>query len=133
VQAILAAAVIWTWGWYWADPITSLLIAGLVVYSSWELVRSSVDVLMEGVPDHIGLDAVTTTLAGIPGVRDVHDLHVWSIASGFVALSAHLVIDTESDSDRILRVAENRLKTEFQIEHSTIQMDIGAPCSAHLH
>ena len=90
IQAIVAGALIWAYGWRWVDPVASVLIGLLVIYSSWSLIRQSVAVLMEGAPGHIDVDAVRSALLAVPHVTQVHDLHVWTITSGFVALSAHL-------------------------------------------
>ena len=97
VQAIVAGILILTYGWYWVDPVASILIALLVVYSSWSLISQSVHVLMEGSPAHITVADVRTALKDIDTVKDVHDLHIWSITSGFVSLSAHIVVDEGAD------------------------------------
>jgi cobalt-zinc-cadmium efflux system protein len=128
VQAIGAAVAIALFGWTWIDPVASILIALLVVYASWSLLRESIAVLMEGVPGDIDLDHVRAALSGVVRVRDVHDLHVWSITSGFVALSAHLVIDDEADAAPTLRAAQGLLAERFGIRHTTLQLDIGAGC-----
>ena len=78
--------------WYWADPLASVLIAGLVLYSSWSLVKESVAVLMEGTPKDVNVDHVRDAVMSIDGVSEVHDLHVWSITSGLKSLSAHVVV-----------------------------------------
>lgn len=124
-QAIVAGVLIWAYGWSWVDPVASILIALLVIYSSWTLLWQSVAVLMEGVPAHIDLGAVREALRQLPGVEDVHDLHVWSITSGFVALSAHLVVATGADAADILHRAEACLADEFEIRHSTLQLEAG--------
>jgi cobalt-zinc-cadmium efflux system protein len=127
-QAIVAAALVWAFGWHWADPVASILIALLVVYASWSLLRQSVAVLMEGTPPHIDLAAVRRQLAAAPGVSDVHDLHVWTITSGFVALSAHLVVRDAAMAADVLRSVEQSLADRFGIRHSTLQIDPGQPC-----
>ena len=128
VQAIAAAIAIALFGWTWIDPVASILIALLVVYASWSLLRESIAVLMEGVPADIDLEQVRAALAGVVHVRDVHDLHVWSITSGFVALAAHLVIDDEADAAPTLRAAQACLAERFGIHHTTLQLDIGPGC-----
>jgi cobalt-zinc-cadmium efflux system protein len=133
-QAIAAAILIWVFGWTWVDPAASILIALLVVYSSWSLLRQSVAVLMEGAPGHIDVDAVREALGAVRGVDEVHDLHVWTITSGFVALSAHLVVSPSCDAEEVLRLSERCLVDRFSIRHSTVQLDIGRPCGqAHHH
>lgn len=128
-QAIGAAALIWTFGWQWVDPVASILIALLVVYSSWSLLRQSVGVLMEGTPAHIDPAAVRSALKGVAGVEDVHDFHLWSITSGFVALSAHLVVPATADVRQVLQRSQACLAGQFAIRHSTLQIDLGGSCS----
>jgi cobalt-zinc-cadmium efflux system protein len=122
VQAIAAGALISGLRWYWADPLASILIGILVIFSSWGLLRESVGVLMEGVPPNLELDEVAAVVAGVPGIRAVHDLHVWTITSGFVALSAHVVVPPETPEDILWRVRA-ALHDRFGIEHSTIQVE----------
>jgi cobalt-zinc-cadmium efflux system protein len=128
VQVIVAAAAIAVFGWTWIDPAASILIALLVVYASWSLLRESIDVLMEGVPADIDLDQVRAALSGVSGVSGVHDLHVWSITSGFVALSAHLVIEDTAGAAAALQAAQACLAGRFGIHHTTLQVDVGARC-----
>jgi cobalt-zinc-cadmium efflux system protein len=132
-QAIAAAILIWRFGWPWIDPVASILIALLVIYSSWSLVSQSVGVLMEGTPAHIDVDAVRGALAGLPGVEDVHDLHIWTITSGFVALSGHLVVNGAANAAEVLERADARLADRFGIRHSTLQLDVGEPCRQIRH
>lgn len=122
VQAIVAGALIWAFGWNWADPLASIMIGLLVVWSAWSLLREAVDVLMEGVPRHVAMDAVKQALGGIEGVRAVHDLHVWTITSGFVSLSAHVKV-AGRDPDLILDDARRVVRERFGIQHSTIQLE----------
>lgn len=122
-QAMLAGGLIWAFGWNWADPLASVLIALLVIYSSWSLLKEAVGVLMEGVPAHIDVDAVRSTLAGIPGVSSVHDLHVWTITSGREALSAHLVVEEEKAQRALLPQVRKILHDRFGIHHVTVQVE----------
>lgn len=122
-QAMLAGGLIWAFGWSWADPLASVLIALLVIYSSWSLLKEAVGVLMEGVPAHIDVDAVRSTLAGIPGVSSVHDLHVWTITSGREALSAHLVVEEEKAQRALLLQVRKVLHDRFGIHHVTVQVE----------
>jgi cobalt-zinc-cadmium efflux system protein len=123
VQAIAAGASIWAFGWTWADPLASVLISLLVIYSSWSLLREAVGVLMEGAPPHIDVDQVRDTLAGLPGVSGVHDLHVWTISSGREALSAHLVVVEESRRLSMLTQVRGALHDRFGIHHVTVQIE----------
>src|SRR5436305_9688313 len=92
VQAIVAGVLIWRFGWQWADPVASVLIALLVIYSAWSLLRAATGVLMEHAPAHIDVDEVQEAMAQVPGVLEVHDLHVWTITSGMESLSAHVLV-----------------------------------------
>ncbi|MFI5165501.1 MAG: cation diffusion facilitator family transporter [Thermoanaerobaculales bacterium] len=125
VEAIIAGALISVLGWNWADPVASLLIGCLVLYSSWRLVRESVAVLMEGTPGSIDLDEVRAAIATVEGVVAVHDLHVWTITSGFVALSAHVIARVDSPEDVLWRIRD-LLDNRFGIAHSTIQVETAA-------
>lgn len=127
VQAVAAGALIWRFGWLWADPLASILIALLVVWSAWTLVRDSAHVLMEGAPAHIDARAVEAAIAGVPGVVGVHDLHVWTITSGFDALSAHARVAGRLP-DEVLRDIRDVLTRRHGITHSTIQLESEAGC-----
>jgi cobalt-zinc-cadmium efflux system protein len=133
LQAIVAGALIWVYGWHWVDPLASVLIGALVIYSSWSLIRQSVAVLMEGAPAHIDVDAVRASLLELPHVTSVHDLHVWTITSGFVALSTHVTCPGPHDHDSLLREAQGMLSQRFGIRHSTIQIDRDPSCEGATH
>ncbi len=122
VQAIAAGALIWAFGWTWADPVASALIGVLVIYSSWSLLRETVAVLMEGVPGHIELDEVRGAILELPGVLEVHDLHVWSITSGVESLSAHVVVEEPFGSE-VLGEIRRTMRRRFKITHQTIQLE----------
>ena len=122
IEAVVAGALVGGLGWTWADPAASLLIAGLVLFSSWRLVREATAVLMEGTPGGVDLDEVRAAIAAVSGVRGIHDLHVWTITSGFVALSAHVTVSADCRDDVLWRVRE-LLGDRFGIRHSTIQIE----------
>src|SRR5262245_54566430 len=82
--AIVAGALIWALQWHWVDPVTSMLTSGLVLFSSWALLKETVAVLMEGTPGHIDVDKVQQAIRVLPGVHSVHDLHIWTITSGLI-------------------------------------------------
>ncbi len=121
VQVLVAGTLVLVFGLTWVDPLASILIALLVLYSSWELVSASVSVLMESAPGHIDIDAVRDALRSLPGVVEVHDLHVWTITSGMVALSAHLI--AEERRPELLSDARRTLSHRFAITHATIQVE----------
>jgi cobalt-zinc-cadmium efflux system protein len=122
VQTVVAGALIWAFGWNWADPVASILVAALVVASAWSLLREAVGVLMEGTPAHVDTRAVKEVIAGVDGVREVHDLHVWTITSGFVSLSAHVVVPARAP-ESVLEDVRGVVRERFGIEHSTIQLE----------
>jgi cobalt-zinc-cadmium efflux system protein len=126
VGAIMAGAAVWLFGWYRADPIISAVIALLIVWSSWNLLRQSVAVLMEGAPGGIDVDEVEAAIKEVPGVCGLHDLHVWTITSGFHALSAHAVMAGDvppEDWSRILEEIRSTVHDKFGIDHVTIQVE----------
>ena len=123
VQAIAAGALIWAFGWQWADPAASVLIALLVVYSSWSLLKEATGVLMESAPSHIDVDEVRNAMIGINGVIEVHDLHVWTITSGMETLSAHVVVEEGCYDCDVLTEIRTALHERFGIHHMTVQME----------
>ncbi len=127
VGVILAAALIWITGWLWLDPLVSAFIGVLIVVSSWRVLKGSLHILIEGVPEHLSLEKISRSMAGVEGVLNVHDLHVWSICSGHVALSAHVVTANQSlaEGDGIMTELKARL-SQFGIEHTTIQFECEA-------
>lgn len=126
VGAIVAAVAIILSGLYWVDPLVSVLIGCLVLYSSWGLVRESVHILMEGVPLELNIRDIEDSIVGLDGVCCVYDLHVWSITTHRHALSAHVVLsDPEYDRNLLLRELSELLRTQFSIDHSTVQIESG--------
>ena len=116
-------------GWTLADPILSVGIAALIAVGAWRILRETTDILMEGTPKGIGMQALVADMKRVPGVQDVHDLHVWSITSGMYALSCHALIADQptSESSSILQALETMLSDKYQIGHTTIQFE----CHAH--
>ena len=127
VGVLLSAAIIHFTGQLAADPIISFVIAATIVWSAIRLTREAVDVLLEGAPGHIAVGAVSGALEAVPGVTAVHDLHVWTITSGLIALSCHIVVTCEGPDcrthDQILTDAKSVLREKFAIEHTTIQFE----------
>jgi cobalt-zinc-cadmium efflux system protein len=120
---IVAALTILLTGWLQADPVVSILIGVLIVASSWTILRDSTSILLEAAPRDVDTRAVGERLAGAPGVVDVHDLHIWTITSGFPALSAHVLVGRGEDCHARRRELETILAREFSIEHTTLQVD----------
>jgi cobalt-zinc-cadmium efflux system protein len=123
VGAIAAGAVMSLYGWYTADPLFSALIAVLIIWSSWRLIREATNVLLEGTPAHINLAAVEEAIMRTEGVADVHDLHVWTITSGREALSAHVIHAYSISQPELLKELRAKLHDRFGVDHLTIQME----------
>jgi cobalt-zinc-cadmium efflux system protein len=123
VGAIAAGAVMLSTGWYLADPLISVFIGALILFSSWSLVKDSVNVLMQTVPKGIQLEDVRRTIESVQGVHKVHDLHVWAVTSDIYTLSAHAVVENGGDFHQVLNGIEDTLKERFNIEHTTIQLE----------
>ena len=129
VGAMLAGVGVTWFGFGWADPVASLAIAILVVYSAWSLIRQTVGVLMQAVPEHIDIRALERVLTGIEGVLAVHDLHVWSVTSGRDVMSAHLSLDGGASREQVVRLVHRAMEQDFDLHHSTIQLDCPAGCT----
>jgi len=126
VGVIAGGLLIWLWGFAWADPVVSILIGVLVIWSSWGLLKDSVGVLLEGTPSHIDVGAVRAAVMEVDGVEEVHDLHVWTIASGLEALSCHVVVggrDERRASGEILADVHKLLHERFGLHHLTVQIE----------
>jgi cobalt-zinc-cadmium efflux system protein len=124
IGALVSGVVIVTTGWLAIDAVASVVIAALILFSSWTLIREAVDVLMEAVPRHVDLDELRRVLEAVAGALEVHDLHVWSLTTGRCALSAHAVVDDGAASDRILAEMTDRVAERFDIQHVTIQLEV---------
>jgi cobalt-zinc-cadmium efflux system protein len=124
VGAISAGIIMFFTGWYQADPIASIMIGVLVFYSSGKLVRDSVNVLLEGAPSHIDVCAVEHRILGMKGVKNVHDLHVWSIAdTKMCCMSSHVVVEDDTNGKDLVTKLIHILKEEFGIDHTTFQLE----------
>ncbi|MEA2440326.1 MAG: cobalt-zinc-cadmium efflux system protein [Thermoleophilaceae bacterium] len=119
---VVSAVVVLATGSRYADPIAGLAIGVLVLAGSWGLVRDAIDVLMEAAPAGVDVQEVGRAMAGVPGVREVHDLHVWTVTSGFPALAAHVLTDPSDDVDEVRARVEAVLHERFEIHHTTLQM-----------
>jgi cobalt-zinc-cadmium efflux system protein len=123
IGVIVAGAVVLLGGSPVVDPIVGLLIAVLILASSWRLIKEPFDVLMEAAPAGFDVDGVGATICREEGVRSVHDLHVWTVTAGFGAIAAHVVVAQGADRDLIRRRLELTLRESFGIEHTTLQME----------
>ncbi|PIU53441.1 MAG: cation transporter [Deltaproteobacteria bacterium CG07_land_8_20_14_0_80_60_11] len=123
VAAVAAGVAIWWQGWYWFDPLAGIIVGVMIIIGSWQLVREAADILLESAPRHIAADEVQQSLESHPQVKQVHDLHIWTIASGIYALSVHVTIDNHSNRDCLTRELEELLRRRFGLEHNTIQIE----------
>lgn len=123
VGAIIAGLLMWLFGWYIADPIVSVVVALLILKGAWNVIQTTVHVLMEGAPADIDQQEVSMALQRIEGVKDVHDLHIWSITSGMNSLSCHLLIEDQAQEQQILQQALALIEERFNLPHATIQVE----------
>jgi cobalt-zinc-cadmium efflux system protein len=119
---ILAGLIVVTTGWNQADPLISIAIGVLILLGSWRLLREPFNVLMEAAPEGIDVEAVGQAICGVPGVREVHDLHVWTVTSGFPALAAHIRSDPSESADEVRERIEVVLHERFGLDHTTLQV-----------
>jgi cobalt-zinc-cadmium efflux system protein len=135
VAVIAAAVVIVITGWYPIDPILSLAIAVLIARGAWLILRDTLDILMEATPKGLHVEQMVRDMVRIPGVQDVHDLHVWSIAGGMSALSAHVQVEDRplSECDSVLAGMTRMLRQRYAIGHSTIQLECAGCATTHLY
>ena len=122
VGVIVAGALVLITGWDRVDPIIGMLIGVLILLGSWRLIKEPLDVLMEAAPPGLDVQEIGNAMATVEGVREVHDLHVWTVTSGFPALAAHIRTDPARDLDEVRVAVERVLAERFDIEHTTLQM-----------
>ena len=126
---VAGAAILWT-GWLWLDPAISLVISAVIVVGTWGLLRDSVNLALDAVPPGIDGQAVESYLAGLPGVTEVHDLHIWGMSTTETALTAHLVRPEGGPADALLLSVAHELEERFGIGHATLQLETGADALA---
>jgi len=127
VGVILGAAVIRFTGWAWVDSLVAILIGLWVVPRTMSLLKSSINILLEGVPEDVDLDRVKEALLGVPGVTSLHDLHVWAVTSGKTTLTVHLVTDPAAEAGTVLPAVRALMERDFGIRHITVQCEV-TPC-----
>lgn len=123
VGAIVAGLLMLLFDWYIADPIISVIVALLILKSAWGVLKQSIHILMEGSPVMINEEEVLAILENIEGVKNVHDLHIWTITSGLDTLSCHILIEDKKDEQKVLQQAINLIRDNYKIEHTTIQIE----------
>lgn len=121
--AVAGGVVLYT-GWFWLDPALTLVVSAFILWSSWGLLRQSLGLALQAVPEGIEQSAVRECLAGLPGVSDVHDVHVWAMSTSENAMTAHLVVPGRHPGDEFLRAAAALLEKRFGIHHATLQIEI---------
>lgn len=122
---VLAGAAIFFTGWLWIDPLVSLIVAAIIVWGTWSLLRDSVNLALHAVPPGIDPAAVRSYLAALPGVTATHDLHIWAMSTTETALTCHLVMPDRHPGDAFLHAAAAGLRSRFGIAHSTLQIEHG--------
>ena len=120
----IAGAVVLLTGWFWLDPALTLVVSAAILWSSWGLLRRSLGLALQAVPEGIEQPAVRECLAGLPGVAEVHDVHVWAMSTSENAMTAHLVVPGRHPGDEFLRSAAALLEERFGIHHATLQIEI---------
>jgi cobalt-zinc-cadmium efflux system protein len=123
IGAVLAGLIVWKTRWYQADAVVTVLICGGIVFTALWLLRDSIHILLEGTPEHLDLGEIKEALAGIDGVLEVHDLHLWSLTQGQDAMSGHLVVTAERDHAEALKAGKKVLADRFGITHVTLQIE----------
>jgi cobalt-zinc-cadmium efflux system protein len=123
VGVIVAGAIVLLTGWSYADPLVALGIAALVLASSWTILRDSVGILLESTPRGLDAEEIGRAMVEVDGVREVHDLHVWTITSGFASLSAHVLVSADADCHAKRRELERLLEERYDLTHTTLQVD----------
>ncbi|MFD2043941.1 cation diffusion facilitator family transporter [Ornithinibacillus salinisoli] len=123
IGAIIAGVLIFAFGWYIADPIASVIVAILIIISGFRITRETIHVLMEGKPKHLDINNVKKALLTLDGVKNVHDLHVWSITSEVPMMSCHIVVEDQVNRDELLHKANRLILQKFHITHCTIQLE----------
>ena len=122
VGALLAGALMYFYGWYIADPIVSVVVALLILRGAWGVVSQSLHILMEGTPAGSNIEAMIASLETIPGVCNVHDVHVWTVTSGYDVFSCHLVVGKGTNITKVVAAGAELLERQFGIRHTTIQV-----------
>ena len=127
VGVVIAGVIVAFTGASIADPLVSILIGLLILWSSWGILKESVNVLLEGIPEGMEMEKVESTISGVHGVLAVHDLHVWTVGSGMICCSCHITVEEQSvrSGENVLREVTKKLEHDFGIAHTTIQVEVG--------
>jgi len=120
---VVAGVIVWKTGWSWIDPATSLVVSAVILVGTWKLVREAMNLLLDAVPDHIDANAVEAFLGATQGVTGVHDLHIWSMSTTEIALTAHLIVPWDTCSPTLVVDLCSRIEQRFKIGHVTLQLE----------
>jgi cobalt-zinc-cadmium efflux system protein len=132
VGTAVAGAVVLATGWNRADPIASLLVASLMFWAAYSLLRDSTAIFLDLAPEGVDPEEVGRAIVSVPSVLEAHDLHVWTVTSGFAAVSAHVLVEPGADCHGVRRTIESVLKERFDLEHTTLQVDHAQPAVVQL-
>jgi cobalt-zinc-cadmium efflux system protein len=124
---VVAAVIMWETGWLWLDPAVGLVVAAVIIIGTWSLLRDSVNLAMDAVPEGIDRDAIEAYLGALPGVTEIHDLHIWGMSTTETALTVHLVRSSDTIDDALIAEASKALLDRFRIAHATFQFEGGHP------
>jgi cobalt-zinc-cadmium efflux system protein len=124
---VVSGLIVWATAASWVDPTTSLVVSGFVLFSTWELLRDAANLALDAVPDHVDPEAVRRYLAELPGVCEVHDLHIWALSTTETALTAHLVLPWPEEPPEFLTRLDRELAERFRIGHATVQLEPSDP------
>lgn len=133
VGVMIAGVVMLTTGWYYADPLISAGIGLLIFPRTWRLLMEAIHVLLEGTPKDVDIDELRSTMEKVPGVKSLHDLHVWSLTSGINAMSAHVVSDQTIPHNQMLRILTDQATSNFKISHTTFQIEDEGYVESEMH
>ena len=133
IGVIVAGIIMLTTGWYYADPLISAGIGLFILPRTWMLLRDAVGVLLEGTPSDVNLTALREAISKVPGVSDVHDLHVWALTSGVNAMSVHAVLADGGSHDNVLKAVQQCVTSEFRIAHATVQIESQGCAESETH
>jgi cobalt-zinc-cadmium efflux system protein len=131
IGVILGAVLLYFTGWTWIDPVIGVAIGLFILPRTWVLMRQALRILIEAAPRGLDIDALKTEIGALNGVREVHDLHVWTITSGLVSASAHVVTDPDTSTREVLPRVLALLKDSYGIDHATVQCEPGDPLCGH--
>ncbi|HQS57457.1 MAG: cation transporter [Gallionellales bacterium 35-53-114] len=130
-MGVVVAGLLMLWlGWLWLDGAVSILIALVILWSTWGLFRESINLSLQAVPAHVDAEALRGYLAGLPGVEEVHDLHIWAMSTTEIALTAHLLMPSGHPGDAFLHDVATQLEKNFHIDHPTLQIEIGSDAAS---